>query len=75
MPGDVVSFVKVTGSAGVKPIQLAKIDEVDIAKYSEYVNSTFEQVLDALDIDTGQVAGAPRLDFFMPSSGNRASRV
>jgi len=71
MPGDVISYVKVAGSVGVKPIQLARIDEVDVGKYAEYVNGTFEQVLDALDIDVGQVAGAPRLDLFMPSSASR----
>jgi len=73
MPGDVISFVKVTGSSGVKPIQLAKTEEVDVAKYAEYISSTFEQVLDALDIDIGQVAGAPRLDLFMPSGADKAA--
>jgi len=54
--GDLVSFVKTRG--GVKPVQLANKDEIDIPKYEEYIQSTFEQVLDALELDFAEISGA-----------------
>ena len=54
--GDLVSFVKTKG--GVKPVQLANKDEIDIPKYEEYIQSTFEQVLDALELDFAEISGA-----------------
>ncbi|MBS7627713.1 hypothetical protein KEJ36_02680, partial [Candidatus Bathyarchaeota archaeon] len=64
--GDIISFVKVVGPTGVKPVQLASIKEIDVEKYVGYVESTFQQVLDALDIDLKEILGATRLEFFMP---------
>src|SRR2546421_1964108 len=52
--GDLVSFVKTKG--GVKPVQLANKDEIDIPKYEEYIQSTFEQVLDALELDFAEIS-------------------
>src|SRR6267378_2417447 len=54
--GDLVSFVKTKG--GVRPVQLANKDEIDIPKYEEYIQSTFEQVLDALELDFAEISGA-----------------
>ena len=52
--GTNISFVKtnkkVSGGVTVKPIELAKRGEVDISKYIEFLKSTFEQILDPLDI-------------------------
>ena len=62
--GDLVRFIKVTGSAGVKPVQLANINEVDIEKYEEYLRSTFEQVLDAIGLDYEELTGASKLESF-----------
>ncbi len=63
-PGDLISFVKVTGKEGVKPVQLARIDEIDVDKYVGHIQSTFGQVLDALDIDFDDIVGVKRLEFF-----------
>jgi DNA polymerase, archaea type len=63
-PGDVVSFVKVRGEPGVKPVQLAKLEEVDSEKYIEYIRGTFEQVLDALGIEWEDLAGVKKLESF-----------
>jgi DNA polymerase I len=63
-PGDIVSFVKVRGDPGVKPVQLAKLDEVDSEKYIEYIRGTFEQVLDALGIEWEDLAGVKKLESF-----------
>jgi DNA polymerase I len=62
--GDIVSFVKVVGEPGVKPVQLAKLDEVDIGKYIEYIRGTFEQVLDALGVEFEDLAGIKKLESF-----------
>jgi len=63
-PGDVVSFVKVRGEPGVKPVQLAKLEEVDSEKYIEYIRGTFEQVLDALGVEWEDLAGIKKLESF-----------
>ena len=63
-PGDIVSFVKVRGEPGVKPVQLAKLDEVDSEKYIEYIRGTFEQVLDALGVEWEDLAGVKKLESF-----------
>jgi DNA polymerase I len=63
-PGDIVSFVKVRGDPGVKPVQLANIEEVDIEKYIEYIRGTFEQVLDALGVEFEDLAGVKKLESF-----------
>ncbi|MEM2756203.1 MAG: DNA-directed DNA polymerase I [Candidatus Bathyarchaeia archaeon] len=65
--GDIISFVKVVTDPGVKPIQLIRSpSEIDSDKYIEYLESTFEQVLDALDIDLMSMAGSRSLWSFMP---------
>ena len=65
LPGDVISFVKVKGKDGVKPIQLARLTEIDLDKYIEQVKSTFEQVLRAFDVSWDEIIGASRLDMFI----------
>ena len=62
--GDLVSFVKVVGEPSVKPVQLATINEIDVGKYVEYIDSTFEQVLDALGLSFAELIGATKLDTF-----------
>lgn len=60
--GDIIAFVKTVG--GVKPVEHASIQEIDISKYKELVKSTFEQVLDALGIEWLDTIGMRRLDTF-----------
>ncbi|MBS7625566.1 DNA-directed DNA polymerase I [Candidatus Bathyarchaeota archaeon] len=62
--GDLVAFVKVVGDPGVKPVQLANINEIDLNKYVEYIDSTFEQVLDALGLDFAEIIGETKLEAF-----------
>jgi len=57
-PGDIIFFVKTKTKEGVKPVQLARIDEVDVDKYIEYLESSLEQVLDALDIPFESIIGS-----------------
>lgn len=64
-PGDVIAYVKTTGSQGVKPVELAKPEEVDSEKYVEYMRGTFDQLLDSLGYDFDEILGATKLeDFF-----------
>ena len=63
-PGDIVSFVKVRGEPGVKPVQLARLEEVDSEKYIEYIRGTFEQVLDSLGVEWEDLAGVKKLESF-----------
>ena len=66
--GDLVSFVKVSSGTGVKPVKLANLQEIDVGKYTEYIRSTFEQVLDALELDYEELTGAKKLESFFPGS-------
>jgi len=58
--GDVISYVKIKNGEGVKPVELAKPEEIDTEKYLEAMESTFEQVLSALNFDFKSVLGKPR---------------
>ena len=62
--GDVVSFVKTRDSEGVKPVELAKIEDVDAKAYMNLLQSAVEQVLDALGISYSEVKGIQKLDQF-----------
>ena len=66
--GELIAFVKVIGEQGVKPVQLAKVDDIDIQKYMEYLRSTFEQVLDALGIEFEDMVGVKKLESFFSSA-------
>ncbi|HEV8405387.1 MAG TPA: DNA polymerase domain-containing protein [Nitrososphaera sp.] len=58
--GDVISYVKIKNGEGVKPVELAKPEEIDTEKYLETMESTFEQVVSALNLDFKSVLGKPR---------------
>ncbi|MEM4035193.1 MAG: DNA-directed DNA polymerase I [Fervidicoccaceae archaeon] len=71
--GDIISYVKVRGREGVKPVQLAKLAEIDFGKYVEVLRSTFEQVLLALNVEWKEIEGVLRLEYYMnltPTSGD-----
>ncbi|MCP8319200.1 MAG: DNA-directed DNA polymerase I [Candidatus Methylarchaceae archaeon HK01B] len=63
--GEIISFVKTKTPLGVKPLNLAKIDEIDTEKYLDYLRGTFEQLLDALGYSFDEILGTTKLeDFF-----------
>lgn len=64
-PGDVISFVKTSDELGVKPVDMARIEDVDVDKYVEYLKSTFDQVLDPLEIDFDEILGVTKLETFL----------
>lgn len=62
--GDNILFVKVRGREGVKPVQLAKVSEIDLEKYIESLRSAFEQILAPLSIEWEEISGHMRLSDF-----------
>jgi len=67
--GDIISYVKTRGREGVKPVQLARIDEVDTEKYVEYMRTALEQVLEALGISFDEIVGRRSIESFIPGMG------
>jgi DNA polymerase I len=61
--GDLITYVKVL--KGVKPVQIASNSEVDVDKYVAYLQSTFDQILDALGLDFEEIIGLTKLERFM----------
>lgn len=62
--GERVSFIKCKGDPNVKPLQLARKEDIDVGKYLEMLQSTFEQLLDPLGIDFDRIIGVTKLDQF-----------
>jgi DNA polymerase I len=63
--GDLISYVKITKPAHVKPVELALKSEIDVDKYVAYLQSMFDQVLDALGLDFEEIIGLTKLERFM----------
>jgi len=63
--GDLIRFVKVTKDPYVKPVELASDKEIDAEKYIAYLQSTFDQILDALGLEFEKIVGLTRLEQFM----------
>jgi DNA polymerase I len=72
--GAQINFVKVLKStsrsiddpnSGVKPVELASRNEVDVEKYIAYLHSTFDQVLDALGLSFDEIIGLTKLAQFL----------
>ena len=59
--GDIISYVKTKTNDGVKPVELIKnITEVDTEKYLEAMESTFDQLLSALNFNFKSILGKDR---------------
>ncbi len=63
--GDLISFVKVIRPPHVKPVELTSSKEVDVDKYIAYLQSTFDQVLDALGLSFEEIIGLTKLESFL----------
>ncbi|MEM4423586.1 DNA polymerase domain-containing protein, partial [Pyrobaculum sp.] len=59
--GDAIVLVKTKDPVGVKPIQLARIDEIDEKKYLEYIGTSLEQILEAMGVTIEELRGATKL--------------
>lgn len=59
--GDIIAFIKTRDSLGVRPVRLAKMTEIDVNKYMEYVRTTFEQMLMAFGVAWEEISGVRSL--------------
>ncbi len=64
-PGEIIFLIKSTNTGGVKPLQLASIDEVDLKKYVQYMKSTLEQILDIVGLEFDEILGLTKLETFL----------
>ncbi len=58
--GDRISFIKILNRPGVKPVELAKKEEIDSKKYMEFMESTLEQITSSMDLDFDTMLGKPK---------------
>jgi DNA polymerase, archaea type len=58
--GAIISYVKTKTAEGVKPVELAKPEEIDIDKYLETMEVTFDQILSTLNFNFKSLVGKPR---------------
>lgn len=58
--GDIISYVKILNKPGVKPVEMARQDEIDSAKYMEFMESTLDQITSSMDLDFDKMVGRPK---------------
>jgi len=58
--GDVISYVKILNKPGVKPVEMARPEEVDSSKYMEFMENTLEQITSSMDLDFDTILGKPK---------------
>jgi DNA polymerase I len=58
--GDIISYVKILNKPGVKPVEIARPDEIDSSKYMEFMERTLEQITSSMDLDFDTILGKPK---------------
>jgi len=58
--GDIISYVKTKSGDGVKPVELAVAEDIDIEKYLATMEATFDQLLSSLNFNFKTLLGKPR---------------
>ena len=58
--GDIISYVKILNKPGVKPVEMARADEIDSSKYMEFMESTLDQITSSMDLDFDTILGKPK---------------
>jgi len=58
--GDKISYVKIINKPGVKPVELAKKEEIDSKKYMEFMEATLDQITSSMDLDFQTMLGKPK---------------
>ena len=58
--GDIISYVKILNKPGVRPVEMARQDEVDSKKYMEFMEKTLEQITSSMDLDFDTILGKPK---------------
>lgn len=58
--GTIVSYVKTNNRIGVKPLSMAKPEDIDVKKYLEFMESTLDQIMAPLNMDFESVLDRPK---------------
>jgi DNA polymerase I len=58
--GDIISYVKILNKPGVKPVEMARKEEVDSKKYMEFMESTLDQITSSMGLDFDTILGKPK---------------
>jgi len=58
--GDIISYVKILNKPGVKPVEMARSDEIDSKKYMEFMESTLDQITSSMGLDFDTILGKPK---------------
>jgi DNA polymerase I len=58
--GDKISYVKILNKPGVKPVEMAKKEEIDSKKYMEFMEATLDQITSSMDLDFQTMLGKPK---------------
>jgi len=58
--GDIISYVKIVNKPGVKPVEMARPEEIDSKKYMEFMESTLDQITSSMDLDFNTILGKPK---------------
>ncbi len=69
--GETILYIKARTKDKVKPVQLAKVDDIDITEYLETAKSVFQQLLIPFNISWEEIAGTTGLTQF--KLGNHAT--
>jgi DNA polymerase I len=66
VPGTIIEFIRIKGTGGVMPVELAKDTSywIDKDAYIDILRSVFEQVLDSVGLDFEEFLGFTTLDKF-----------
>ena len=57
--GEKISYIKVGGMIGVKPIEMAKNTEINSRKYLEFLETTMDQIISPLGMTWDGILGKP----------------
>ncbi|MCY3854086.1 MAG: DNA-directed DNA polymerase I [Thaumarchaeota archaeon] len=58
--GDIISYVKIISKPGVKPVEMARNEEIDSNKYMEFMESTLDQIISSMNLDFDTMLGKPK---------------
>ena len=58
--GEIISYVKVVGKTGIKPVETAKISDVDSEKYLDFMKSMLDQITSQMGLDFDAMTGKPK---------------
>ena len=61
--GDIISYVKILNKPGVRPIEMARKNEIDSSKYMEFMESMLDQITSSMDLDFDTILGKTKTNW------------